>query len=221
MYPHLTPAGDPGRSTAIPEPPFLQHSHSPDLVERARAQAFQNLFDSVLVTDLEGRIVDWNAGSERLYGYSREEILGKPVSTLHVPEEREHVMNEVLRAVEQDGRWQGTIGLLRKDGHRGWIEASVVPVLNDAGEQVGALGISRDISARVAAEEKLRAAEARFRSLVEHSLVGIHIVRDNHFLYVNPKFAEIFGFSVEEMLNEVQVLDLVAEEDQELIRSTL
>ncbi|NIP82910.1 MAG: PAS domain S-box protein [Gemmatimonadetes bacterium] len=192
-----------------------------DLIQRARAHAFENVFDAVVVTDMEGRVVDWNRGSELLYGYTREEILGRPVSILHVPEQQERVLEEVLTAVERDGRWQGEVGLLRKDGSQGWIESSVVPLFDDDGQPVGALGINRDISDRVAAETELRAAEMRFRSLVEHSLVGIHIIRGERLVYVNPRFEEIFGYSADELLNEVSVVDLIAEEDRALVRANL
>lgn len=191
-----------------------------ELIKRAHAQAIENLFDAVVVTDLDGRIVDWNPGSERLYGYTRGEILGRSVTILHIPEQRDHVLADVLQSVERTGRWQGEVGLLRKDGSRGWIESSVVLIHDHDGEPVGALGINRDITARVEAERELAAAESRFRSLVEHSLVGIYIIRERSFVYVNPRFEEIFGYGAEE-LKRIQVLDLVTAEDRARVAENL
>lgn len=120
-----------------------------------RARAFDYLFDAVVVTDLDGIIKDWNAGSEKLYGYSRSEVIGEPVSILHVPEDVERVTAEVLESVARDGKWKGEVKMLHKDGTVGWIESVVVPLLDEAGNAVGALGINRNISDRVNNEERL------------------------------------------------------------------
>jgi PAS domain S-box-containing protein len=140
-------------------------------VERARAQAFENVFDAVVVTDLDGNIADWNTGSERLYGYSREEAIGQHVGMLHVPEDSEHLADVVIQQVQRDGRWLGEIRMLHKNGRIGWIESMVVPLFDDAGKPVGALGINRDISPRVEAEAKLRKLDQdrrRFFANVTH-----------------------------------------------------
>jgi PAS domain S-box-containing protein len=198
---------------------------SAELVKRARAHALEHMFDALVVTDMDGRVVEWNRGSERLYGYTRGEMIGRSVSDLHIPEQRDHVLAEVMASVERTDRWQGEVGLLRKDGTRGWIESSVVMLHDEAGDPIGALGINRDISDRVNAEHKLAEEEARFRSLVENALVGIYMLRRESFLYVNPRFEAIFGYPAEELYSEVNVLDLVAAEDrsrlQRNIRSVL
>jgi PAS domain S-box-containing protein len=196
-------------------------AHPPDLIERAREQALENLFDSVLVTDLDGYIVDWNQGSERLFGYSREEILGRPVNTLHMPEDREHVMRDILEAVKREGRWSGEVRLIRKDGRHGWVEASVVPVLDRDGNHVGALGISRDISERKEAEEKLRLAETRFRSLVENAMIGIFILRDEELLYFNPRFAQTFGYPPDFPPEQIRIAGHVLEEDWPMVQENI
>ena len=120
-----------------------------------RARAFDHLFDAVVVTDMEGNIIDWNSGSEALYGYSKDEAIGQPVSILHVPEDVDHVTAEVISTVEKDGKWTGEVRMLHKDGHIGWIESMVVPLFDESNNMVGALGINRDISERVRDKEKL------------------------------------------------------------------
>jgi PAS domain S-box-containing protein len=71
-------------------------------------------------------------------------------------------------------------------------------------------------------EAERRAAEARFRSLVEQSLVGIYILQDGRFRYVNPGFAEMFGYgSPGEIVDRVPVLDLVAAEDRERVAANV
>lgn len=119
-----------------------------------RARAFEHVFDAIVVTDLGGIITDWNIGAENLYGWSREEAIGQPVSILHVKDEPDRTA-EVLSAVEKHGKWTGEIRMLHRDGSIGWIESVVVPLLDDEGQPCGALGINRDITRRVQNEEEL------------------------------------------------------------------
>lgn len=121
-----------------------------------RAQAFDYLFDAVVVTDPKGIITDWNKGSEALYGYSKEEVIGQPVSILHVPEDDQHITSEVMSAVEKYGRWTGEVRMLHKDGHIGWIESICVPLFDENHQMIGALGINRDISSRMEESERLQ-----------------------------------------------------------------
>ena len=122
---------------------------------KQRAKAFDYLFDAVVVTDLMGIITDWNEGSKLLYGYSKEEVLGQPVSILHVPEDSSRITAEVISAVEKFGKWTGEIRMLHKDGSIGWIESMCVPIFDDDEQVIGALGINRDITARKKESERL------------------------------------------------------------------
>jgi diguanylate cyclase (GGDEF)-like protein/PAS domain S-box-containing protein len=123
--------------------------------EALRAKAFDYLFDAVVVTDMNGLITDWNKGSEALYGYVKETVIGQPVSVLHVPEDSAFITSEVLSTVQKLGKWSGEIRMLRKDGTIGWVESMCVPFYNDNGDMAGALGINRDISERKIESEKL------------------------------------------------------------------
>ena len=76
--------------------------------------------------------------------------------------------------------------------------------------------IERDI-----AERALRSAEAKFRGLVEQSLSGIYIVQDRKIQYANPRFAEIFGYTQEEVLALKSILDVVAKEDREMVAENI
>lgn len=68
---------------------------------------------------------------------------------------------------------------------------------------------------------ELKEAEYKFRAVVEQSLTGIYIIKENRFHYVNPKFAEIFGYTSEQIINDCVVSDLVYEDDRVLVRDNL
>ena len=149
---------------------------------RQRARAFDYLFDAVVIVDLNGFITDWNTGSEKLYGYSKEEVIGKPVSMLRVPEDIEKKFIEVMASVEKTGKWTGEVKMLHKDGHIGWIESMCVPYRDSNNNVIGSLGVNRDISKRIANEIKLKKQQAelqnevkvknRFFSIIAHDLNG-------------------------------------------------
>ena len=120
-----------------------------------RAQAFDYLFDSVVVTDAQGIVIDWNMGSESLYGYKKEEILGQNVHILHVPEDVESVTAMVIAAVEEHGKWTGEVRYKHRNGTIGWVESMCIPLFDDQQQFVGALGINRDITNRVEDAQRL------------------------------------------------------------------
>ena len=125
-----------------------------DLIKQ-RAKAFDHLFDAVVVTDTHGVIIDWNRGSEVLYGYTKDEAIGQPVSILHVPEDIDHITEDVISTIAKSGKWTGEVRMLHKSGRIGWIESMCVPILDENNQMLGALGINRDITDRVQETERL------------------------------------------------------------------
>src|ERR1700758_4577374 len=81
---------------------------------------------SVIGKDLDGKILLWNEGARRMYGYEAEEVVGKLNSdVLHTPEDvAAGKPREIMDAALRDGKWEGVIGRVRKDGRR--ISARVV-----------------------------------------------------------------------------------------------
>lgn len=157
-----------------------------------RAKAFDYLFDSIVVTDFNGTISDWNKGSETLYGYTKEEAIGQCVSILHVPEDSERIISEVLASVEQHGKWTGEIRMLRKNGEIGWIESMCVPMFDDNNQMIGALGINRDITERMIANERLL-IQAHFDNLTKIPNRYLLLDRLHHLIQQSERNKNIFA----------------------------
>ncbi|MCJ2064888.1 PAS domain S-box protein [Methylobacterium sp. J-088] len=123
-----------------------------------------------VATDPEGRITRWNAGAERILGWTEAEMLGRPVDAFFTPEDRDvdRPGTEMRLALEDgsaaDERWH-----LRKDGTRFWASGEMMPLRTDGGETVGFLKILRDRTDQREAGAALHASEMRYRSLVEVS----------------------------------------------------
>ena len=137
------------------EDPFRQ------LVESTRDYA-------IFLLDPGGHVLTWNAGAERIKGYTAPEILGHHFSRFYTEEAvaRRWPEHELAVAATQ-GRFEDEGWRLRKDGSRFWANV-VLTALRDAGGVVRAFSkITRDLSERRRAEESLRLSEERFRLLVE------------------------------------------------------
>jgi two-component system cell cycle sensor histidine kinase/response regulator CckA len=81
--------------------------------------------------------------------------------------------------------------------------------------------VRRSLRALQDAESLRWAGEPQFRSLVEQSLVGVYLIQDNRFIYVNPRMAEIFGYPAADIINKLTVADLVAASDRQLVQENL
>ncbi|RYG39607.1 MAG: PAS domain S-box protein, partial [Chitinophagaceae bacterium] len=94
-------------------------------------------------------------------------------------------------------------------------------VLKNRSGEIGIMALVHDITERRKTELALQETESKFRSLVEESLVGVYIIQRGMFTYVNPRFAEIVGYTVEEIAGKMKVLDLVCEHDKEKVESNI
>ncbi len=152
-----------------------------DVTERKQAEAakfflasvVESSNDSVITINFDGIITSWNKAAERLHGYRQEEVVGKPLSAIVIPEDR----NQFLTSIEsvrsgkeveifQTRRFQKMGGLL-------WLSVQVSPIKDATGQIVGISTIARDITERREAEEALGGAVARFQSIIESAMDAV------------------------------------------------
>jgi PAS domain S-box-containing protein len=116
-----------------------------------QAQVLRHVNDSVVVTDLDGRITYWNDGATRLFGYAREEVLGKLPALLY-PDQEPSALTDDLDAIKRDqsfsGEWRGR----RKDGSEIWIDIKTTLMRDLDGTPIGFIGVGKDVTARKASE---------------------------------------------------------------------
>lgn len=117
--------------------------------------------DAIVSTDLQGCITTWNAGAQRLYGYSAAEVLGRNISLLHTDDQNRDSLDlpagmlERLRAGQTPNRhWETK--RRHRDGHELDVLMSFSPILNAEGGLDGISTIARDITQRKQAEQSLR-----------------------------------------------------------------
>ena len=124
---------------------------------------------SVIGKDLEGKILLWNEGARRLYGYEPEEVVGKANSSiLHAPEDvQAGKPREIMESALREGKWEGTIVRVRKNGQRFTARVVLTPRRDASGRPTGFLLISKDISNEIRLAEELQATQFYNRSLIE------------------------------------------------------
>ena len=108
--------------------------------------------------DTEGRIATWNAGAERLYGWSAAEAMGQPTQVFYPPEAAGEA-DRILSLVREHGRFDGEGWRVRKDGSRFWAHVIITPLWDDKGRMRGYVRVAQDITGRKRGEEELKRAK--------------------------------------------------------------
>ena len=154
--------------------------------------------DAIIAANLDGKITDWNAGAEKMFGYSRAEAAEMPVSII-APPERRHEPLEILARIRKGAGVinQGTVRM-KQDGKPVHVSLTVSPIRDRAGRLTGSAAIARDITERMEMEAALRRSEANFRSVIENSPYGaLRTLLDGRILLANPAVVRMLGYSSE------------------------
>jgi two-component system sensor histidine kinase UhpB len=123
--------------------------------------------DAIVSKTLDGVITSWNAGAERLFGYTTKEAVGQPISMI-IPLDRRDEETRILARLSQGDRIDHFDTVRRrKDGSRLDISLTISPVRDSAGKIIGASKIARDITGRKRIERELHESEQRFRVLAD------------------------------------------------------
>jgi PAS domain S-box-containing protein len=212
-------ARDLSQSQAQHEQALEQMRATADLSSRLRG-ILSSINHSVIETDLDGVIREFNAGAERMYGWRAEEVVGKfTPEILHGPEamaELEAIAQRRLGRASSSGMAviveMTMLGMpfdfewvaRRKDGTPFPIQLSVTVRRDDAGRPVGLIGVSQDITERRASENRLRESQARLEKIMrtlDQTQDAIFILDPESFCfsYTNRGASRLTGYSAEEL----------------------
>ncbi|MCC7373561.1 MAG: PAS domain S-box protein [Verrucomicrobiales bacterium] len=185
--------------------------------------------DAIIGKDLEGRIVSWNRGAERIYGHTAAETVGQSIQFL-APADRAQEASDLMRQLQEAGSVRDFETVrLRKDGTRIDVRLTISQVLDAEGRVVGASTIARDITERKRAEMALRQAlegvresEELYRKLIQASPDAITVAElDGTITLVSPRAIELFGLCENESAVGRNLFEWVAPEDHDRAAATI
>jgi PAS domain S-box-containing protein len=115
---------------------------------------------AIFLLDPNGRVVSWNAGAERIKGYTAEEILGQELSRFYEPDDvAAGLPARMLARAAREGRSQNRGWRVRKDGHRFYAQVTITALFDPSGQLVGYAKITQDVTAELEAERARRDRE--------------------------------------------------------------
>jgi PAS domain S-box-containing protein len=167
--------------------------------ERFRAQLLDAVSQAIIATELDGRIIYWNNGATRLYGWTAEEALGKKIHEYTVPEVSRQGAEEIMSSLAQGHTWQGEFLVKDKAGRRFYAHVTNAPILDEHGTLSGIIGLSYDASPRREREQRLRQSEELHRMTLK-SIGDAVVATDNEgrVFSMNEVAERLTGFSAAE-----------------------
>src|SRR5918995_1512515 len=191
---------------------------------RLRARLLDAVGQAIIATNPQGRIVYWNRAAQELYGWSKEEVMGRPIVEVTPSQEMLERAEEIMAELRAGRSWSGEFVVQRKDGSTFPAMVTDTPVQDEQGNLVGIIGVSTDIT-EIKKMEELRRSEERFRLLAENAQDLIYRYRlkpSPGFEYVSPSATATIGYTPEEHYADPELrFKIVHPDDRHLIDEAL
>lgn len=159
--------------------------------------------DAIISKALDGTILSWNPGAEKMFGYSADDMIGCSIKRL-LPSDRLNEENWILDRIRQgvtiehfETQW------IHKDNTPIFIAATISPIFNDTGQVVGASNIARDITVEKQVERYLESQRIQIKTLVETipDLVWLKDI-EGVFLFCNHRFEQLLGATANDIIGK-------------------
>ena len=173
--------------------------------------------DAIVGESLDGKITAWNAAAERLFGYTADEVMNRPVALLERPGFEDETAARLVRIRQGERVQQFDTARVGKGGHPLAVSVSLSPIRDGEGNVVGASKIVRDITERKEAEAALKASEERFRVLSD-AVASLVWESDGKGVldYVNRAWRDYTGTSPDESRRAAWT-DVVHPDDRQVV----
>ncbi len=183
-----------------------------------------HMTDIIFLMDMDFRVTYQSPSSEKLRGYTTEELRNIPLEKNMTTESLQRALEMFYREIPmiQIDPLYNPVSFIdleyyRKDGTTVWLENRFSVIRNSNGQPVSILGEGRDITERKLTEEKLRLSENQFRGYVENTPIGVFVCDETgRYVQVNPAATTITGYTSEELL-AFSILDILPPDSQVLV----
>lgn len=190
----------------------IYHAHGRNEIrselERTR-RAVDSASQGIVIADAQADdmpMVYCNDGFCKITGYSREEVLGRNCRFLQCAETSEETIENIRRGLEARTEVSVTILNEKKSGEKFWNALSITPVFGNSGDVIEFIGVQRDATRRVEAQNKLRERQEEleiYETIIENTTDAVFITgRDGDYKFVNQRFANLVGADKEQIVGE-------------------
>lgn len=172
-----------------------------DASEREFKILVQGISDcAIYMLDANGRVASWNAGAQRLKGYTRDEAIGLPLASFYSPEDRAAGLPaRGVAAARRDGKFNAEGWRYRKDGTRFWAHVTIESVHDDAGVFHGFAKITRDMTRFKEDQDQLAALTSNLDAALSNMYQGLCLFGpDERLILSNDRVGKIFGVMAHE-----------------------
>ncbi len=194
-----------------------------ELELRRQAEILDQVHDSVVSTDIDGRVTTWNRGAERLFGYVEAEAIGRPISFLYPEDDREAFESAVVEPLRARGTHESEVRMRTKSGGDLYVHLSLSLLRGEGGEPLGMIAYSIDVTDARRAETALRESEERFRQMAEtvDEVFWMEDVELSQVIYVSPAFERVWGRSRESLREAPHCFLAVHPDDRERVEAAV
>lgn len=169
-------------------------------------------------------VIQWSEKASQIFGWSKEQLLLEEnlLQTLVYKEDID-LVTRTVKNIEDKKFKSGRIQIRNNtiDEKVIYCEWYISVLKDEQGNVTGVMGMVDNVTDRKQIQIELEEAEVKFRNLVEQSMVGVYIVQNEKFTYVNPRLEELTGYTADEMVNKLSVLDLIYPEDRPMVINNL
>jgi two-component system cell cycle sensor histidine kinase/response regulator CckA len=196
--------------------------HATEEALKASEDRYGHLFfsaaDIIFEADAEGYFRFVNPQTLRVFEYAADEVIGRRFTEFIRADYRPQILAHYYKQASE-GRATSYVEFpaLTKSGREVWLGQNAWLILDASGTFVGMQAVARDITERRSTEEALRIAEAKYRGLVEQSLMGVYILQHDRLVYLNPKAADLLGYTQQELLDAPNAFAFVHQQDRALL----
>ncbi|WP_457577064.1 PAS domain S-box protein [Desulfomarina sp.] len=162
---------------------------------RLFSQVVEQAGSSIVITDAGGNIVYVNPHFTTVTGYGFDEAYGRNPRILNSGRLKKSVYREMWQTITSGNTWKGVLHNIKKNGEMYWEEATVSPIVDSGGEITHFVAVKEDISERISLTERLKEESEKLQLIVKHAGLGITIIVDRRFVWINRTCAELFGYS--------------------------
>ncbi len=183
---------------------------------RFQAKLLNTVEQSIIATDLDGKVIFWNQFAEKLYGWTAEEVQGRNIREVTTPEMMVKQADEIMSKLRQGKSWSGEFQVKRRDGTMFPAQVFNSPIEDSKGNLIGIVGVSVDISERKQSEQALAKSEERLRLLIEsaNDYAIFTVTKDNIIDSWNTGAERTFGWKEDEIIGKSGAV-LFTPEDRE------